>query len=89
MNKTRIHFQVAAFNLRPHKWVIHRCSMCNYPCGYVFSPNHEWVAYDSGCDCTGRENINECSWDKLAEIYNMQSNENVIKEMNNFWGFNE
>lgn len=87
--KNRIDFQVAAFKYRPNKWVIHNCSICNYPCGYVFCPNHELVGYDSGCNCTRQENINQCSWDKLAEYYNMQKNEEYIKKMDEFWGFNE
>ena len=87
--KTRIDFQIAAFNKRPPKWVIHECSLCHYPCAYVFDGNHERVAYDSGCDCTRQTNINECSWDRLAEYYNMQTNQDYIKKMNEFWGFSE
>lgn len=33
-----------------HKLIVHKCSMCNYPCGYFWSI--EGVAYDNGCDCT-------------------------------------
>lgn len=87
MNKTRIDFQVAAFDKRPAKWVIHHCGFCKYPCGYVFDSNYECVAYDRGCDCTVQTNINECSWDRLAEQYNMQTDEEVIKKMDEFWGF--
>ncbi len=89
MIKNRLDFQIAAFNKRPGKWNIHNCSICNYPCGYVFCPDHERVAYDSGCDCVREININECSWEKLAEHYNMQKNTDYIKEMNEFWGFDE
>ena len=85
--KTRIDFQVAAFNLRPKKWVIHECSLCNYKCGYVFCPQHEEAGYDSGCDCTGTETIRRVSWNELADHYNMQMNEDCIREMNEFWGF--
>lgn len=87
--KTRIDFQIAAFNRRPPRWVVRRCSICHYPLNYQFCDNHERVAFDSGCDCTRSTNINECSWDRLADFYNMQTNESVIKEMNEFWGFDE
>lgn len=87
MHKTRIDFQVQAYLLRPPKWVIHRCSMCNYPCGYVFDETYECVGYDSGCYCTNRNAITFCSWDALAKYYNLQTNEKYIEEMNVFWGF--
>lgn len=88
--KTRIDFQIAAFNKGYlGKWVIHECSICRYPCGYVFCPNKEFVAYDSGCHCTGRSSINDCSWDRLAEFYNMQEDQVHIKKMDDFWGFNK
>jgi len=87
--KTRIDFQIAAFKRRLPTWNIRQCSICNYPLAYVFCNNHEKLGYDSGCYCTGGENIREVSWDQLADYYNMQTNEQYIKEMNDFWGFDE
>lgn len=88
MNKTRIDFQVAAYNLQPPKWKIRDCSICGYPLSYVFSPDYEEVGFDSGCDCSFRgSNINQVSWNQVANYYNMQTDENIIKEMNKFWGF--
>lgn len=87
--KTAHDFQVAAARLRPSRWIIHRCSICNYPCGYVFSPDYEKVGYDSGCDCVNYDNVQLRSWDELASIYNNQTNEEFIKEMDHFWGFKD
>ena len=89
MNKTRIDFQVMAFKKIPSKWPIHKCSICGYQCGYLFDKDAERVAYDSGCYCAGRENVNEVSWSQLADYYNMQTNPEYIKEMNDFWGFDD
>ena len=87
--KTRIDFQAAAFNKKPGKWVVRDCTICKYPLSYLFSENHERVAFDRGCDCSSIRgyNINECSWEELSEYYNLQTNEKVIKTMNEFWGF--
>ena len=87
--KTRIDFQIAAFKKIPRKWPIHNCSICGYECGYVFDDDAEKVAYDSGCYCIGIKNINEISWNRLANYYNMQTNEDTIKMMNEFWGFKD
>ena len=87
MHKTRIDFQEAAFNLKPKKWFIRKCSICGYDCGYVFIPNHEHVGYDSGCYCTNSATVHPCSWDDLAEHYNDITDPEEIAEMNKFWGF--
>jgi hypothetical protein len=65
----------------------HDCSMCGYMVGYIISPDYEHVSFDHGCDCTGRYVISERSWDDLAHRYNIQTDDNVIKRMNEFWGF--
>lgn len=85
--KTESDFQIATAKIKPVKWIIHHCSMCNYPCGYVFTMDYKHVGYDSGCHCVTYENITPCPWSALAEHYNMQRNPEVIKEMNEFWGF--
>lgn len=87
MNKTRLDFQNAAYHLKPKKWIVHHCSFCNYPCGYIFCDNNEYVGYDRGCYCTNRTNIREVSWNNLSDFYNKQTNVDVIKKMDEFWGF--
>lgn len=74
-------------NLR--NWYVRNCSMCEYPLAYVFSTDHEHVGFDAGCDCTGSRVVRESSWGAVADNYNIQTDPNVIKKMNEFWGFNE
>lgn len=31
------------------KFVVHKCSMCNYPCGFVVVQDN--LYYDAGCGC--------------------------------------
>ena len=80
------------------RWIIHHCSMCNYPCGYSICNEH--VRYDSGCSCS-RSPTRQSSWEELAKHYNNNAGSDdaeerfkknplfgeVIEEMNNFWGF--
>jgi hypothetical protein len=53
---------------------VHKCSMCGYPCGYIFSDDR--VSYDSGCYCVGGIKIEERTWEDLADTYNMNQPEN-------------
>ena len=66
-------------------WQIHDCSMCRYPCGFIFEDGD--VGYDSGCDCTGGSPIQYREWSDVADHYNRQSNPDVTKNMDDFWGF--
>lgn len=40
------------------KFLIHNCSLCGYPCGYIFKKFIEkpdkLLVYDSGCYCTNQ-----------------------------------
>ncbi len=85
--KTADDFKKAAKEIKPMKWNIRSCSMCDYPCGYVFVEQYEIVGYDSGCDCTRRYIVNRSSYDDIAIHYNRQKNPEYLKEMNKFWGF--
>lgn len=85
--KTAEDFKQAAIITNPIKFHCHRCSMCGYPCGYVFSPDYEHVGYDAGCDCTKRYIVNPSSYEDIANHYNMQKNVEHIKKMDEFWGF--
>jgi len=54
---------------------LHRCSGCNYPCGWYF-PAPGAVIFDSGCDCTpGNRGERDSSYREIAEILNMQQSE--------------
>lgn len=46
------------------KLIAHCCSLCGYPCGYLYISNH--LYYDSGCDCTD-EKIMETRDEKELE----------------------
>lgn len=86
--KTAEDFKQQAKEKSINSWHIRDCSMCDYPLLYVFSPDKEEVAFDSGCDCNrGGPNYQMRTWDSIAEHYNMQTHPDVIKEMNIFWGF--
>lgn len=63
--------------------------MCDYPLKYIFSLDKEQVSFDAGCDCVTYSNIQPRSWGDLAEHYNMQTSEEYIAEMDEFWGFQE
>lgn len=54
-----------------HRVHVHNCSMCDYPCGYIFDGGD--VRYDSGCDCTGRYQVHRRSYEDVADWVNMQS----------------
>lgn len=75
--------QVAKLGLR--HWDIRPCSMCNYMMAYIFDLNGN-VMMDTGCDCLRRPpTISVVSWDDVARSYNLQTNEDVIKLMDEFW----
>lgn len=78
-------FARAAAERQIARWIIHRCSLCGYPCGYYFADGV--VGYDSGCDCTDGGGLQSRAWDDVAALYNMQKNPRVIAEYDAFWGF--
>ena len=69
------------------RWPIHDCAICGYHCGYVF--RGENVFYDSGCSCGNFNGFQPRDFESVADHYNMQDSPRVIKEMNEFWGFQE
>lgn len=69
------------------RWILHKCSMCGYPCGFRFYPDGS-VGYDSGCFCSSQP-VRHSGWGEVAEHYNEQTNDEVIKEYNEFWGFDK
>ena len=67
-------------------WTVRHCSFCNHPIGYNFRPFGS-VVFDGGCNCANISNKQVRSWDDVAEIYNIQTNTEVIAEMDKFWHF--
>lgn len=53
--------------------------------GYLIKGDE--VGYDTGCDCVNYSNVNVSSFEEIAKFYNNQKNEDYIKEMDRFWGF--
>ncbi len=89
MQRHPIEFANAAVKNNIEEWIIHNCSMCGYGCRYLIDLPSLDVRYDTGCHCTNRINIHVSSWGSIATHYNMQSNENVIAKMNEFWVFDQ
>ena len=85
--KTAEDFKKSAIENNIHHWPVHDCSMCRYECGYLFDYQGHEVVYDHGCDCTRRYEKSLLNWDSVAEQYNMQTNPDVIKKMNEYWRF--
>jgi hypothetical protein len=56
-------------------WRLHNCSMCRYPCGYIFDEKGE-VSYDSGCYCVRSMPPHRPSdFQDVANQINMQNDE--------------
>ena len=65
-------------------WTSNDCSMCGVSVGTEIR-NGE-ASYRSACDCAWSQNHSH-GLEKVAERYNMQTNADVIKRMDEFWGF--
>ena len=90
MRKMDEDFRKASLEKHIDYWPVHKCSICNYQCGYMFFQYEDAeVVYDNGCDCTRRYVKQISSWEAVAEFYNVQTNEKVIEEMKKFWGFEQ
>jgi len=54
------------------KLVLHNCSMCGYPCGFLIIDSQ--LHYDSGCDCTTYEyNIEPRELEELTKYTQQES----------------
>lgn len=81
-------FRAAAEAHRITKWQIHACSLCGYPCSFLFRGDE--VFYDAGCDCvTMSPEPYPRSWNSVAEHYNLQSHPETIAKYDAFWHFTE
>lgn len=86
MKKTGDEFKAQAQRYRILEWRMHECSICGYPCGFVFQG--DVVKYDSGCNCVSAGlNLQPRAWEAVADHYNLQTNPEYIAEMNTFWHF--
>jgi hypothetical protein len=96
MIKTADQLKEQAKKIGLTRWVVRRCSMCDYPLAYYFSVDYERVKFDSGCDCVNYSHEEERSWENLAESYNMNQPENnpkiskeYLEKLNKIWQFEE
>jgi hypothetical protein len=89
MARTGEEFKQAAIKHNISHWDSHECSICGYMTAWIFDNNHELVEFDHGCNCTGGRTYSSRIWNDVANNYNIQSNEQVINEMDKFWGFNQ
>lgn len=60
-------------------WYPYRCSICNEPYGYYFY--NGIVTFNGSCGCSSAFGERLSSYDKVAEIYNMNTDEQFRKEM--------
>ena len=60
-------------------WYPYRCSICNELYGYYFY--NGIVTFDSSCGCSSAFGERLSSYDKVAEIYNINTDEQFRKEM--------
>jgi hypothetical protein len=67
-------------------WESHKCSVCGVPVGTEIQNGEAF--YRSSCDCGWNPNHSH-GWEHVAERYNRQTNKDVIKKMNEFWGFED
>lgn len=60
-------------------WYPYRCSICNEPYGYYFY--NGIVTFNGSCGCSSAFGERLSSYDEVAEIYNMNTDEQFRKEM--------
>ena len=80
-------FRTAAEKQQITRWIIRKCSLCDYPLAYDIT-GHGIVTFDAGCDCIrGPMVVHDSSFEEIAEFYNLQINSKLIAEMDALWGF--
>ena len=47
MIKTAEELKQQAIKIKLHRWTVNICSMCGYPCGYIFRDNWEKLPYNT------------------------------------------
>lgn len=84
--KTPEDFAKAVAKKNITEWQLRTCSICEAPVYYRFMDNK--VFFDSNCDCaTYTTPLHSHMWKNLSDHYNRQTNEAVIKSMDEFFGF--
>lgn len=71
------------------RWNINDCDLCGYQCGYVFDHENKSIIYDSGCYCVTYSGWRQADPQDLADHYNLQNSDSVIKIYDEFWGFDD
>lgn len=90
MKKTPTDFRNAAIKHNIASWLFRTCSICGEPIGYYFFQDpYTEVIFDNCCICSQQSVSYKSSWEDVAKLYNAQTNEEVIKEFNNFWKFDK
>lgn len=82
--KTPEQFKEQAEKLKITYWPSHDCSICGVSVGTEIHNGEP--SYRSSCNCGSSPNHSH-GWQKVADRYNMQTHPDIIKEMNEFWGF--
>lgn len=68
-------------------WPIHECSICGVWVGFVFKNGQS--CYDSACSCVPfATNYHSYGWQFVADMYNMQTDPEIIARFDKYWGFN-
>jgi len=81
-------FKIAVARKEITFWLLHRCSSCNYPCGYYFKEDSS-IKYDAGCDCNGFYNTHPRNWRDVKDDYDIQKHPPTIRGYDIFFGFYE
>ncbi len=61
------------------KMVLHKCSMCQYPCGYIW--NGDRIFYDSGCYCTTSNSTRETEEQDLLDTLEMNKDTGLAERL--------
>ena len=79
-----------AYKRRITSWTADHCAVCDYPIKYIFQGSYPEVLVDLGCTCTIEvaklNRYEHASWEELAAFINMQTDEDMVKRINKFWG---
>lgn len=94
---TREFIEKQIISLGLKKWFHHRCSLCNYPCGYIFdvtdteidtdNKNNKKkvvVRYDAGCYCM-HQLPRPSDVDDIIDHISIQTNRTHVEKMRKFW----
>lgn len=79
-------FQRHAIDHNITRWPHHDCAICGVWTAFIFADGE--VFYDSACACSDFDSYpHPRTWLDIAQHYNIQTNPNVIAQMDAFWHF--